>query len=131
MHSYLNKIGKQFPKFNPENGLVFFDCHVNHAQRMLEAKAKGFKHILFDDNPPVHKIFSHVPGIPTAAMLHYEQGIDSKEISWIWNGKEISRDIDPDQANQAKELIKIHHILPDVGGPTRYGGFAFLTYIQI
>jgi hypothetical protein len=64
-------------------------------------------------------------------MLHYEQGIDSKEISWIWNGKEISRDIDPDQANQAKELIKIHHILPDVGGPTRYGGFAFLTYIQI
>jgi len=121
----------QFPEFNPENGLVFFDCHVNHAQRLIEAKAKGFKHILFDDNPPVHKIFSHVPGIPTAAMLNYGQGIDSKEISWSWNGKKISRDIDSDQANQAKELIKIHHILPDVGGPTRYGGFAFLTYVQI
>jgi hypothetical protein len=28
-------------------------------------------------------------------------------------------------------LIKVHHTLADVGGPTRYGGFAFLTYIQI
>ena len=43
----------------------------------------------------------------------------------------ISRDIDLDQANQAKELIMIHHILPDIGRPTRYGGFAFLAYVQI
>ena len=121
----------QFPEFNPENGLIFFDCHVNHAQRILEAKAKGFKHILFDDNPPVHKIFSHIPGIPTAAMLYSRQGLESSNISWMWNGKEISKTIDLDEANQAKELIKLHHTLPDVGGPTRYGGFAFLTYVQI
>ncbi len=121
----------QFPKFAPEKGLVFFDCHVNHAQRILEAKAKGFKHILFDDNPPVHKIFSHIPGIPTAAMLYSGQGLESSNISWMWNGKEVSKTIDLDEANQAKELIKLHQILPDVGGPTRYGGFAFLTYVQI
>ena len=121
----------QFPEFNPDRSLIFFDCHVNHAQRLIEAKAKGFKHILFDDNPPIHKIFSHIPGIPTASMLHEEQGLDSSEISWIWNDEEVTRSIDPDQANQAKDLIKIHHILPDVGGPTRYGGFAFLTYVQI
>jgi len=121
----------QFPKFAPEKGLVFFDCHINHAQRILEAKAKGFKHILFDDNPPVHKIFSHIPGIPTAAMLYSGQGLESSNISWMWNGKEVSKTIDLDEANQAKELIKLHQILPDVGGPTRYGGFAFLTYVQI
>ena len=121
----------KFPDFDPDRSLIFFDCHVNHAQRLIEAKSKGFKHILFDDNPPVHKIFSHIPGIPTAAMLYTGQGLESSEISWIWNSKEITRSIDLDQAKQAKELIKIHHFLPDVGGPTRYGGFAFLTYIQI
>jgi len=120
-----------FPAFDPESSMIFFDCHINHAQRLIEAKAKGFKHILFDDNPPIHKIFSHVPGIPTAAMLFENEGIDQMEISWVWNGQKITKPIDPEEARQAKQLIKQHYILPDVGGLTRYGGFAFLTYVQI
>ena len=120
-----------FPDFDSNRSLVFFDCHINHAQRLIEAKAKGFKHILFDDNPPIHKIFSHVPGIPTAAMMVEGEGIDTTEISWMWNGEKITKPIDPKEAKQAKDLIKAHYILPDVGGLTRYGGFAFLTYIQI
>ena len=120
-----------FPAFDPDKSLIFFDCHINHAQRLIEAKAKGFKHILFDDNPPLHKIFSHVPGIPTAAMLAEDEGLDLTEISWVWNGEEITMPIDPKEAQQAKDLIKAHYILPDVGGLTRYGGFAFLTYVQI
>ena len=121
----------QFPQFNPDKSFVFFDCHVNNAQRILEANEKGFKHLLFDDNPPVHKIFSHIPGIPTAAMLNSNLGIDQPEINWVWNEKEVTRSIDMEQARKAKELIKIHQLFPDVGGPTRYGGFAFLTYVQI
>jgi len=121
----------EFPSFNPDRALIFFDCHVNHAQRILEAKEKGFKHILFDDNPPIHKVYSHIPGIPTAAMLVANEGIDATSINWVWNGEKVSRSIDPAQAHQARDLIKVHEILPDVGGPTRYGGFAFLTYVQI
>jgi hypothetical protein len=121
----------QFPQFNRDKSFVFFDCHVNNALRILEAKEKGFKHLLFDDNPPVHKIFSHIPGIPTAAMLNSGLGIDQPEINWVWNGKEVTRSIDIEQARKAKELIKVHQVFPDVGGPTRYGGFAFLTYVQI
>ena len=121
----------QFPQFNSEKSFVFFDCHVNNAQRILEAKEKGFKHLLFDDNPPVHKIFSHIPGIPTAAMLDSGLGIDQPEIRWTWNEEVVTRSIDIEQARKAKELIKIHQVFPDVGGPTRYGGFAFLTYVQI
>jgi hypothetical protein len=120
-----------FPEMDPDRALVFFDCHVNHAQRILEAKEKGFKHLLFDDNPPIHKIFTHIPGIPTAAMLAEGQGIDSSSISWVWNNEKVTRPIDPEQAQRARELIKTHEILPDVGGLTRYGGFAFLTYVQI
>jgi hypothetical protein len=120
-----------FPSFDPDRALIFFDCHVNHAQRLIEAHSKGFKHILFDDNPPAYKIFSHVPGIPTAAMLYAGEGIDKSEISWVWNGKSYTEPIDIEEAHQAKELIKKHYTLPDVGGLTRYGGFAFLSYIQI
>ena len=120
-----------FPNFNPDRSLIFFDCHVNHALRLLEAKTKGFKHILFDDNPPIHKVYSHIPGIPTAAMLADNSGLDRSDLSWVWNGEEVSRPIDPLQAAQARDLIQTHYILPDVGGPTRYGGFAFLTYVQI
>jgi len=120
-----------FPSFEPDRALIFFDCHINHAQRLIEAKAKGFKHIIFDDNPPIHKIFSHVPGIPTAAMLVEDEGIGATELSWVWNGDKITRPIDAKQAQQAKKLIKAHYFLPDVGGITRYGGFAFLTYVQI
>ncbi len=120
-----------FPKFNPDRALIFFDCHVNHAQRIIEAKAKGFKHILFDDNPPIHKLYSFIPGIPTAAMLAAGEGIDNTEISWVWNGQSQSEPIDLKEAQQAKELIKKHYTLPDVGSLTRYGGFAFLTYVQI
>jgi hypothetical protein len=120
-----------FPSFDPDKALIFFDCHINHAQRIIEAKAKGFKHLLFDDNPPIHKIFSHMPGIPTAAMLAAKEGIDTPEISWVWNGKEVTEPIDLEEARQASELIKAHHMLADVGCLTRYGGFAFLTYVQI
>lgn len=120
-----------FGDFNPDRAVVFFDCHVNHAQRILEAKEKGFKHLLIDDNPPAHKLFSHMPGIPTAHMLHSEEGLDSPEISWVWNGEEVTKTIDLEQAKNAGELIKHHQYFPDVGGPTRYGGFAFLTYVQI
>jgi hypothetical protein len=121
----------KFPKFDPEKAFIFFDCHVNNALRILEARDKGFKHLLFDDNPPVHKIFSHIPGIPTAAMLDSGLGIDQPEIKWVWNDKEVTRSIDVEQAKKAKDLIKVHQVFPDVGGPTRYGGFAFLTYVQI
>lgn len=121
----------EFPEFDPERSLIFFDCHVNHAQRILEAKAKGFKHLLIDDNPPLHKIYSHIPGIPTAAMLRAGEGLDLTEISWFWNGEEITMPIDPRQAQEARKLIKHHVLLPDVGSVTRYGGFAYLTYVQL
>lgn len=121
----------QFNSPNPEKSLVFFDCHVNHAQRILEAKEKGFKHLLFDDNPPVHKIFSDIPGIPTASMLYHNQGLEEEEITWCWHDREVQRLIDPLQVQEAAKLIRIHKYFPDVGGPSRYGGYAFLTYVQI
>lgn len=119
------------PEFNPQKALVFFDCHVNHAKRIIEANKKGFKHLIFDDNPPVHKLYSHIPGIPTAHMVYSGVGLDSPKISWSWNNKKLTRNIDLEQAQRAQKLIHEHLYFPDVGGPTRYGGFTFLTYVQL
>lgn len=122
----------QFEDVNPEKSLIFFDCHVNHAKRILESRDRGFKHILFDDNPPVHKLYGYgLPGFPTAQMLDTGLGIFETEISWCWQGKDKKYQINMDEAVEAKELVKIHEVFPDVGGPTRYGGFSFLSYVRL
>ena len=122
----------QFAKFDPENALVFFDCHVNHAKRILEAHKKGFKHLIFDDNPPIYKLYSYGnPGFPTANMLVNQTFLEINKISWTWKNQKISKFLDIKEAKQASKLIKKHILFPDVGGPTRYGGFSFLTYIEI
>ena len=42
--------------------VAFFDDHQNKMPRLLQALQRGFKHLLFDDNPPfkyTHLTFSH------------------------------------------------------------------------
>lgn len=121
-----------FSTFDPQKSLIFFDCHINHAQRLLEAEQKGFKHLIFDDNPPVQKLYSYgKPGFPTAQMLKKLDSLSQNEISWTYKGQTLSRGMDAVEAEIASQLIKRHIVFPDVGGPTRYGGFSFLTYVQI
>ena len=121
-----------FNQVDPEKSLIFFDCHVNHAQRIIEASEKGFKHLIFDDNPPLFKLFSYgQPGYPTAQMLLDPDSLPIEAVSWIWKQKKITAVLDIEQALVASSLIQKHIIFPDVGGPTRYGGFSFLTYVQL
>ncbi|GGA40202.1 hypothetical protein CYANOKiyG1_58420 [Okeania sp. KiyG1] len=41
-----------FSSYDIDNALVFFDDHQNAYQRVLQARSKGFKHLIFDDNYP-------------------------------------------------------------------------------
>jgi hypothetical protein len=121
-----------FDEVDPDRSVIFFDCHVNHAQRIIEAKDRGFKHLLFDDNPPLHKIYSYgLPGYPTAQMLIDSQYPEENPFTWMWKGTSKQADLDIDQARKAGSLIKRHILFPDVGGPTRFGGYSFLTYVEI
>ena len=122
----------QLPEHDPERSVVFFDCHVNHAQRIIEAKERGFKHLLIDDNPPLYKIYSYgQPGFPTAQMLWDSEYPTEDPFTWVWKGKTLTTTLDLKQAQEASKLIKQHIVFPDVGGPTRLGGFSFLTYVEI
>ena len=123
-----------FGKVNPNKALVFFDCHVNHARRLLEAQARGFKHLIFDDNPPLHKLYAYGrPGFPTANMLHNGLSADLSEVRWRWHDKQIDYTLNRAEAEAAAKVIAQHEVYPDVAGPTRYGAFSysFLTYVRI
>jgi hypothetical protein len=121
----------EFPVFDPARALVFFDCHVNHARRILEASARGFRHLLFDDNPPAHKLYGYgLPGVPTVAMVR-AAGEARDQIAWLWCGQPVRFEVDRDELLRARQAIEHCAVLPDVGGPTRYGGFSFLTYVRL
>ena len=55
------------------NAMIFIDDHINQIQRLKEAKARGFKHIFFDDNYSLDKIDS-TPNVPLPTLSCYGLG---------------------------------------------------------
>jgi len=123
----------QFEHIDRERSLVFFDCHIDHAKRAIEAKQRGFRHLVFDDNPPAHILYAYgLPGFPTARMVWDGlEGRSGNRIEWCSFGKQISYEMDMQEVAEAKRIIQAHEVFPDVGGFTKYGGFSYLTYVRI
>ena len=125
-----------FGKVGAEKSICFFDCHVNHAKRIIESHEKGFKHLIFDDNPPIHKLYAFgLPGLPTVDMILNTQLKDGEEIQWKWNNQIKSFTVNKVEIEKAKALIESTATFPDVCSPTRYstklGSHAFLTYVKL
>jgi len=70
-----------------KESLVYFDDHINTANRIIEAYQKGFKYILFDDSTGLEKICKKLyPPIPTIPMImNYEELPIGEELSWSFN----------------------------------------------
>lgn len=120
-------------KFVEKNCCAYFDCHIDHAKRILEARERNIKYLLFDDDPPLEKMYAYVlPGFPTASMLSRGQhrGLASP-VKWVSRGKNVEYDIDEPRAEEAANLIKTHRHFPDVGGPTMFGGFSYLSFVEL
>jgi hypothetical protein len=116
---------------DPERALAFFDCHVDHARRIQEAHERGFRHLLFDDNPPLHKLHRYgLPGVPTVAMI-MAGGEVPERVSWHWRGQPRSARLDAAAMERALRRIERYVVLPDVGTPSGYGGFSFLSYVRL
>lgn len=53
----------RFPKFDADKALIFFDDHQDAVKRVVHARRKGFKHLVFDDNYAVgagaHRSVAH------------------------------------------------------------------------
>lgn len=120
-------------KFAGKACCAYFDCHIDHARRILEARQRGIKYLLFDDDPPLEKLYAYLlPGFPTASMLSRGQhrGLVSP-VKWVSRGKNVEYEFDESQAEEAASLIKTHRHFPDVGGPTMFGGFSYLSFVEL
>lgn len=112
--------------------LCFFDCHVNQARRIREAYDRGFRTLLFDDNPPVHKLYSFgTPGLPTVDMLLDDTIQPGDEIVWTKGGIERQYVYAQEDEHGSKDLVADYDVFPDVGGTTRLGGFTFLSLVSL
>ncbi len=119
---------------NADCDIVFFDDHVDQCKRLIEAADRGFKLLLFDDNFPIQYSYidGGVPAVPTVDMAKRKQC--PRNISFLTNGRRIDCKLSPEQIermNAAADLIQDYIVFPDVGGPTRFGGFAYLTLVRL
>jgi hypothetical protein len=75
----------------PEVSLCYFDDHVNHGKRLLEAAERGFTRAIFDDNVPWHALHKDgLPPVPTIDMLFDTSLKDGETLEWVSAGRRLS-----------------------------------------
>jgi hypothetical protein len=98
------------------HALCYFDDHISHAQRVIEAHARGFRTLLFDDDFAAHHLHAtgHPP-LPTLAMIFDDALEDGEEITWHRHGKPKSWTVDLGVHRAARDLIADYAKTPDLG----------------
>ncbi len=98
----------------PDQGLVFFDDHINQAKRVREAYERGFKWLIFDDNVPVDQIKRiGLPALPSIGMLFDPLLKEGDIITWELGNKEYSYVFAEKDTFGARELIDYHLVIPN------------------
>ncbi len=96
--------------------MCYFDDHISHAKRIVEAHKRGFRTLLFDDDFPAHHLHAtgHPP-LPTLAMIADGALLDGETITWTRHGKEKSWTVDLAEHEAARTLIAHYAKTPDLG----------------
>jgi hypothetical protein len=70
--------------------LCYFDDHINNCQRMMEAHARRFTNLIFDDSPCTMNLkHFRYPGVPTAQMLLDDWLQDGDKFIWDYKGTQV------------------------------------------
>ncbi len=112
--------------------LAFFDDHMDQGRRVLEARERGFRSLLFDDNFPADNLYAtgHPP-LPSLAMIFDESLPETAELSWVRNGKVYAATLDMTARKRVKPLIEKYSVLPDLAPLTRYSAGSGLTLVKL
>jgi len=117
---------------NPAQSLCFFDDHINQARRIREAHARGFRRLIFDDDPPAHKVYSFgYPGTPTVGMVMDTSLRPGDVLEWVWRGEPRRYVYPAEDVTEARKLVARYGVFPDIAGPTRHGDQTFLSYVEL
>lgn len=115
-----------------ENTLVFFDDHISHARRIMEAVDRGAKWVMLDDNFASYQIHATgTPPVPTGAMIFEEELGDGEDIRWVRNGKSYSHIYSADLAEKVRGYVINYTRLPSAFDITRYRPHANMTLLEL
>jgi hypothetical protein len=118
-----------FAELDLSNALAFFDDHISHARRTLEAHERGIRHVLFDDDAAAHRLHTHGgPAFPTIAMITSDRPA-SEPVRWLRNGREFVYAPDESLA-RAHARIAASHAFDDMHRATGYSP-ARLCYVRL
>lgn len=120
------------PPVAAAESLLFLDDHINHARRLGEAHARGFRRLLLDDNFPVHQLYAtgHPP-VPTLAMILDPALPLEREIAWTRNGKAYSCRVERAEVEAARALVERALVLPELAPLTRQPPGSALTLVKL
>ncbi len=122
----------ELPDFASERALAWFDDHIDHCRRLAEAHARGFRHILLDDNFPAENLYATGgPPIPTLAMALDPELQDGETLVWRRRGKTYRYRFErKDTLDVARRIDKLV-MLPDLTAITRYNPPSGMTYVRL
>ncbi len=121
-------------EIDKERSLLFFDDHISHAQRLLEARGRGFRLALFDDNFPADQLYATGGApVPTLAMLADQDlnASDPSDIVWLRNGKRFHYRYDPPAQTTARSAMSSYRMLPDLAEITRFSLGSGLSLVEL
>ena len=98
-----------FPEIKSKKTIVFFDDHINAADRIIESFNKGFKYLIFDDANGLEGISQRLyPAFPSIPIIMTSYLISTKdEFNWIYKKRIIEKEIFPNKLNLLKHIFKI------------------------
>lgn len=121
-----------FAPVDPEASLLFFDDHVSHVRRINEAYARGFRHLLFDDDFDADSLDERgAPPVPTVSMAMDPSLDDGREIRWTRKGCQHGYTVRAAELRAARNMIECRvrfpafvPVRPDLSG-------VGLTYVRL
>jgi hypothetical protein len=105
----------------PQNALGFFDDHVSHGQRIVEAADLGLKWLVMDDNVPWNTLHRDgLPPTPTISMLLDPTLPAQDELVWVSAGQRMNYRKDEAFNAKVRGLIASYHFVPNLYDETGY-----------
>lgn len=123
---------EKLPFAVPADAFAFFDDHVNHAQRVLEAQERGFTRFIADDNVSKHTLHRDgLPPVPTIDMIYDDDLQDGDELEWLSEGRHLRYIHDHGLVTRARNAIIRVVKAPDLLEQTGYRPTTLTTFVEL
>lgn len=116
----------------PEDTLCVFDDHISHRLRLEQAKARGARLALVDDDYDVLTLYATgSPPVPTVAMLTDPDLPAGTCCEWERPGKRYSYTVTEADLQAGRDLIAWTEPMPDLTSVNRYVAQAPMTLVGL